>query len=99
MLSLSLSLSLSHHASVFCPCALVADRKQMTADGGQVIDFPNGQHEVHTVSYKQRRYPDGTVKIVHSDGRQETRYAHGRVRIKDIDGRIIMDSGAAPITQ
>ena len=36
------------------------------------------QVEEHTRLWKRRSYPDGTVKILHCDGRQETRYAGGR---------------------
>lgn len=42
---------------------------------------------------QQREYPDGTIKILYSNGAQETRYASGRVRLKDESGNLVMDSG------
>ncbi|XP_068243000.1 centromere protein J [Palaemon carinicauda] len=62
------------------------------ADGFKVMEFVSGQKEVHTPDQKRREYPDGTVKILHSDGRTETRYKTGRVRIKDREGNILSDS-------
>ncbi|XP_041127725.1 centromere protein J [Polyodon spathula] len=61
-------------------------------DGSKVIEFNNGQRELHTPEYKRREYPDGTVKTVYSNGQQETKYPTGRVRSKDKDGNIIMDT-------
>ncbi|MBN3308224.1 CENPJ protein, partial [Amia calva] len=61
-------------------------------DGSKVIEFNNGQREVHTAEYKRREYPDGTVKTVFADGQQETRYPTGRVRVKDKDGNVVMDT-------
>lgn len=61
-------------------------------DGSKVIEFSNGQQEVHTAHFKRREYPDGTVKTMYADGRQETQYASGRVRVKDKDGEIIVDT-------
>ncbi|XP_066562563.1 centromere protein J [Amia ocellicauda] len=61
-------------------------------DGSKVIEFNNGQREVHTAEYKRREYPDGTVKTVFADGQQETRYTTGRVRVKDKDGNVVMDT-------
>ena len=63
-------------------------------NGDRVLQLPNGQVEEHTSQQKKRTYPDGTVKIVHMDGRQETRYAGGRVRVKDSEGVLIQDSGS-----
>lgn len=60
--------------------------------GNRVIQFPNGQKEIHTKEYKKREYPDGTIKYLFPDGRQETRYANGRIRIKDKDGNLVLDS-------
>eukprot|EP00041_Stephanoeca_diplocostata_P036158 m.1305025 g.1305025 ORF g.1305025 m.1305025 type:complete len:104 (-) comp24812_c1_seq31:430-741(-) len=48
--------------------------------------------QVHTATYRKRRYPNGTVKIVYPDGRQETKYASGRIRVKDPDGKVIVDT-------
>ncbi|XP_078261302.1 uncharacterized protein LOC144596625 isoform X2 [Rhinoraja longicauda] len=59
--------------------------------GDKIIEFTNGQREIHTVQYKRREYPDGTIKTVYSNGRQETKYSTGRVRIKDKDGNIVSD--------
>ncbi|MGH0122978.1 UNVERIFIED_CONTAM: hypothetical protein FKN15_077632 [Acipenser sinensis] len=61
-------------------------------DGSKIIEFNNGQRELHTPEYKRREYPDGTVKTVYSNGQQETKYPTGRVRSKDKDGNIIMDT-------
>ncbi|KAM4702087.1 centrosomal P4.1-associated protein [Discoglossus pictus] len=61
-------------------------------DGSKLIEFDNGQRELHTAQFKRREYPDGTVKTVYSNGQQETKYASGRVRVKDKDGNIIMDT-------
>lgn len=58
----------------------------------KIIQFPNGQREIHTSNHKRREYPDGTVKLVYEDGSQETRYSNGRIRIKDKDGTLISDS-------
>jgi len=62
-------------------------------NGDRLLELPNGQVEEHTSELKKRTYPDGTVKIVHMDGRQETRYAGGRVRVKDSKGLLIQDTG------
>ncbi|KAH9637551.1 hypothetical protein HF086_010196 [Spodoptera exigua] len=43
----------------------------VSASGEQRIVFSNGQVE-------RREFPDGTVKLVYSDGTSETRYASGR---------------------
>lgn len=58
----------------------------------KVIKMPNGQKEIHTADHKRREYPDGTVKLVYTDGRTETRYCNGRIRIKDKEGQLISDS-------
>ena len=60
--------------------------------GDKVLQLPNGEKEEHTRMWKRRSYPDGTVKILHADGRQETRYAGGRVRVKDSQGNLVQDS-------
>ncbi|XP_067901879.1 centromere protein J [Heterodontus francisci] len=60
-------------------------------NGDKIIEFNNGQREIHTSQYKRREYPDGTIKTVYSNGRQETKYSTGRVRIKDKEGNIILD--------
>jgi len=62
-------------------------------NGDRTLELPNGQVEEHTSQHKKRSYPDGTVKIVHMDGRQETRYAGGRVRVKDSKGVLLQDTG------
>ncbi|KAK7169138.1 hypothetical protein R3I93_005208 [Phoxinus phoxinus] len=65
---------------------------QLNPDGSKVIQFNTGQREIHTLDFKRREYPDGTVKTVYSDGRQETQYPTGRVRLKDAQGHVIMDT-------
>ncbi|XP_023554937.1 centromere protein J [Octodon degus] len=61
-------------------------------DGNKIIEFNNGQRELHTTQFKRREYPDGTVKTVYANGHQETKYASGRIRIKDKDGNVLMDT-------
>ncbi|KAL1780674.1 centromere protein J [Sigmodon hispidus] len=61
-------------------------------DGNKVIEFNNGQRELHTSQFKRREYPDGTVKTVYANGHQETKYTSGRVRVKDKDGNVLMDT-------
>nr|KAF6373215.1 centromere protein J [Pipistrellus kuhlii] len=61
-------------------------------DGRKIIEFNNGQRELHTAQFKRREYPDGTVKTVYANGHQETKYPHGRVRVKDKDGNVLMDT-------
>ncbi|XP_033504885.1 uncharacterized protein LOC117270953 isoform X2 [Epinephelus lanceolatus] len=58
---------------------------QRSPSGEKMVEFPNGQREIHTSQYKRREYPDGTVKTIYPNGRQETKYASGRVRIKAKD--------------
>ncbi|XP_032467407.1 centromere protein J isoform X2 [Phocoena sinus] len=61
-------------------------------DGNKIIEFNNGQRELHTAQFKRREYPDGTVKTVYANGLQETKYSSGRVRVKDKDGNVLMDT-------
>ncbi|XP_053513921.1 centromere protein J isoform X3 [Artibeus jamaicensis] len=61
-------------------------------DGSKIIEFNNGQREIHTPQFKRREYPDGTVKTVYANGHQETKYTSGRVRVKDKDGNVLMDT-------
>ncbi|KAF6376025.1 centromere protein J [Rhinolophus ferrumequinum] len=61
-------------------------------DGNKIIEFHNGQRELHTAEFKRREYPDGTVKTVYANGHQETKYTSGRVRVKDKDGNVLMDT-------
>ncbi|KAL0615345.1 Centromere protein J [Plecturocebus cupreus] len=61
-------------------------------DGTKLIEFNNGQREVHTAQFKRRDYPDGTVKTVYANGHQETKYGSGRIRVKDKDGNVLMDT-------
>ncbi|XP_006879614.1 PREDICTED: centromere protein J [Elephantulus edwardii] len=61
-------------------------------DGNKIIEFNNGQRELHTTQFKRREYPDGTVKTVYANGHQETKYSSGRVRVKDKDGNVLMDT-------
>ncbi|XP_074159835.1 centrosomal P4.1-associated protein [Sminthopsis crassicaudata] len=61
-------------------------------DGNKIIEFNNGQRELHTPQFKRREYPDGTIKTVYSNGHQETKFISGRVRIKDKDGNVLMDT-------
>lgn len=60
-------------------------------NGDKIVEFSNGQKEIHTVQFKRWEYPDGTVKTVYCNGRQETKYSTGRVRVKDKEGNIILD--------
>uniref|UniRef100_A0A8B9RW11 Centromere protein J C-terminal domain-containing protein n=1 Tax=Accipiter nisus TaxID=211598 RepID=A0A8B9RW11_9AVES len=46
-------------------------------NGDKTVVFSNGQKEIHTVQFKRREYPDGTVKTVYCNGRQETKYCTG----------------------
>ncbi|KAI8507474.1 hypothetical protein Bbelb_148540 [Branchiostoma belcheri] len=64
---------------------------RVSKSGDRVFEFANGQREIHTLNYKKREYPDGTVKTVYPDGKQETRYSNGRIRVKDKDGNVIVD--------
>ncbi|XP_066297041.1 centromere protein J-like isoform X2 [Branchiostoma lanceolatum] len=64
---------------------------RVSKSGDRVVEFANGQREIHTLNYKKREYPDGTVKTVYPDGKQETRYSNGRIRVKDKEGNIIVD--------
>nr|XP_055042631.1 centromere protein J [Misgurnus anguillicaudatus]XP_055042632.1 centromere protein J [Misgurnus anguillicaudatus] len=57
----------------------------------KIVEFTNGQREIHTAQYKRRMYPDGTIKTVYTNGRQETKFSSGRVRIKNDEGIVIMD--------
>ncbi|XP_012553995.2 centromere protein J isoform X2 [Hydra vulgaris] len=78
-----------------CEETLFADGTvQRTEINGQtVIVFPNGQRETHTMNYKKREYPNGTVKTIYEDGRQETKYSNGRLRVKDKQGNLLIDTG------
>ncbi|XP_004446761.3 centromere protein J [Dasypus novemcinctus] len=60
--------------------------------GNKIIEFNNGQRELHTAQFKRREYPDGTVKTVYTNGHQETKYTSGRIRVKDKDGNVLMDT-------
>ncbi|XP_026137713.1 centromere protein J-like [Carassius auratus] len=64
---------------------------KISQHGEKVVEFANGQREIHTSQYKRRMYPDGTVKTLYTNGRQETKFSSGRVRIKNNEGIIIMD--------
>ncbi|KTG06543.1 hypothetical protein cypCar_00005043, partial [Cyprinus carpio] len=64
---------------------------KISQHGEKVVEFTNGQREIHTSQYKRRMFPDGTVKTVYTNGRQETKFSSGRVRIKNNEGIIIMD--------
>jgi len=59
--------------------------------GEKMVEFTNGQREIHTSLYKRRMYPDGTVKTLYRDGRQETKFSSGRVHIKNNECVLIMD--------
>ncbi|XP_058526980.1 centromere protein J [Ochotona princeps] len=65
---------------------------RIQCDGNKIIQFSNGQRELHTAQFKRREYPDGTVKTVYTNGRQETKYTSGRIRVKDKDGNILLDT-------
>lgn len=68
-------------------------------DSTKILDFPNGQREIHTSNHKRREYPDGTIKLVYEDGSQETRYSNGRIRIKGKDGTLISDTENARLSR
>ncbi|XP_071323664.1 uncharacterized protein [Trachinotus anak] len=55
----------------------------LSPSGEKVVDFPNGQTEIHTSQYKRREYPDGTVRTLYPNGQQETKYPSGRVHIRE----------------
>ncbi|XP_064411242.1 centromere protein J [Latimeria chalumnae] len=76
-----------HEESIFPDGTVVKVEKR----GEKIVEFSNGQREIHTAQYKRREYPDGTIKTIYSNGRQETKYSTGRVRIKDREGNIILD--------
>ena len=61
-------------------------------NGDRLVNLPNGQTEEHTCLYRKRSYPDGTVKMLHLDGRVETRYKGGRIKIKDTRGVVVEDN-------
>ncbi|XP_064131481.1 centromere protein J isoform X3 [Loxodonta africana] len=61
-------------------------------DGNKIIEFSNGQRELHTAQFKRREYPDGTVKTVYANGHQETKYTSGRVRVKDKNDSRLMEA-------
>ncbi|KAK7133868.1 hypothetical protein R3I94_015659 [Phoxinus phoxinus] len=63
---------------------------KISQHGEKMVEFTNGQREIHTSLYKRRMYPDGTVKTVYRDGRQETKFSSGRVHIKNNEC-LIMD--------
>ncbi|KAM5289401.1 LOW QUALITY PROTEIN: centrosomal P4.1-associated protein [Ctenodactylus gundi] len=65
---------------------------RVQCNGNKIIQFNNGQRELHTAQFKRREYPDGTVKTVYTNGHQETKYTSGRVRVKDKDGNVLMDT-------
>uniref|UniRef100_A0A671NN30 Centromere protein J C-terminal domain-containing protein n=1 Tax=Sinocyclocheilus anshuiensis TaxID=1608454 RepID=A0A671NN30_9TELE len=64
---------------------------KISPHGEKVVEFTNGQREIHTSQYKRRMFPDGTVKTVYTNGRQETKFSSGRLRIKNNEGLIILD--------
>ncbi|XDV41340.1 hypothetical protein PO909_010227 [Leuciscus waleckii] len=64
---------------------------KISQHGEKMVEFTNGQREIHTTLYKRRIYPDGTVKTVYRDGRQETKFSSGRVHIKNNECVLIMD--------
>ncbi|XP_072907745.1 uncharacterized protein [Hemitrygon akajei] len=76
-----------HEKSIFPDGTVVNLQK----NGDKIIEFNNGQREIHTPQYKRREYPDGTKKTVYSNGHQETKYSTGRVRIKDKKGNLVLD--------
>lgn len=47
-----------------------------------VVSPCRAQSELHTAAFKQRNFPNGTKKIVYSDGRRETHFADGQVRVR-----------------
>ncbi|XP_077094036.1 centrosomal P4.1-associated protein-like [Siphateles boraxobius] len=61
---------------------------KISQHGEKMVEFTNGQREIHTSQYKRRMFPDGTVKTLYRDGTQET---SGRVHIKNNERDLIMD--------
>lgn len=80
------------------PCGkeecIFSDKTVLKTDsnGDKVLLMANGQQEHQTKDFRKRIYPDGTTKILYSDGSQETRYPNGRVRMKDSQGKLIHDA-------
>ena len=60
-------------------------------NGDNLVSLQSGETEEHTSQYRKRMYPDGTVKVLHLDGRVETRYKGGRVKVKDANGVVFED--------
>ncbi|XP_078474449.1 uncharacterized protein LOC144735803 [Lampetra planeri] len=73
-------------------------RVRTARNGEKVIEFANGQREVHTAQYKRREYPDGMVTTLWAGGRQETRYPTGLVRVRDRGGGGASAASPAPST-
>lgn len=70
-------------------------RLELDVSGDKVLDFPNGQREIHTKDHKRREYPDGTVKYLFPNGTTRTEYANGKVRVKNRNGVIIYNATQA----
>nr|XP_017512418.2 centromere protein J isoform X1 [Manis javanica]XP_017512419.2 centromere protein J isoform X1 [Manis javanica]XP_017512420.2 centromere protein J isoform X1 [Manis javanica]XP_017512421.2 centromere protein J isoform X1 [Manis javanica]XP_017512422.2 centromere protein J isoform X1 [Manis javanica] len=77
-----------HEESIFPDGTIV----RVQRNGNKIIEFNNGQRELHTAQFKRREYPDGTVKTVYINGHQETKYSSGQIRVKDKDGNVLMDT-------
>lgn len=41
---------------------------RILVDGTKIIDFPNGEREIRTNSYKRRELIDGSIKTTYADG-------------------------------
>ncbi|KAG2456826.1 NPAS2 protein, partial [Polypterus senegalus] len=69
---------------------------RVAQNGNKIIEFINGQRELHTSEYKRREYPDGTVKTVYASGQQETHYPTGRLILQlgtlDISGSTVLEA-------
>ena len=72
----------------FCDGTVV----KIQPNGHKLVSLPSGETEEHTSQYRKRMYPDGTVKVLHMDGRVETRYKGGRVKVKDVKGVVVEDN-------
>lgn len=61
-------------------------------NGDKIVEYPNGQREISTKEYKKREFPDGSWKILYSDGSTEARYPNGRIIRKDAQRNVISNT-------
>ncbi|NXW78713.1 CENPJ protein, partial [Hirundo rustica] len=60
-------------------------------NGDKLAVLSDGQREIHTVQFRRRECPDGTMKTVFCSGRQEKMCSTGRAQIKNEEGYLILD--------